>query len=354
MPIARELFAQWRRARGSRTEQAATPFRRNWADLLEDAALTTALEEQDAMREIQELAAVGLVEVKPVRYKAHLIDRVLIPLAREQDWCNAFGFAIPTGEEARQISNFNWEPELCFIKNARLNLTFAELRQLDDFLKNGGRTALPIPIKERSFQIFRDEKRLDILYSSSALFDEGRLSLDHLRCFTVPEPFGWKRGTQTNGPVMVLENLATWHTYARFDAESPAFSAIVYGGGKRFIDSVIFLWDLFVELGGPRPVFYFGDIDPAGLRIPRVASGRAVARALLPIQPHLDSYRLLLRLAAELSLYLPVEAQDLNDLDLSWIEELSVEVSAVLCKARIPQELITIEHLRNLSESVSD
>ena len=349
MPVARELFAQWRRARGSRTEQATTPFRRSWADLLEDAALTTGLDQQDAMRDIQHLASGGWVEVRSVRYKPHLVDRVLIPLAREQDWCNAFGFSIPTCEEAEQISNFDWEPELSFIKNARLNLTFAELRQLDDFLKKGGRTALPVPIKERSLQIFRDEKRLDLLYSTSALFDEGRLSLHQLRCFTIPEPFGWKRGTCPDGPVIVLENVATWHTYTQWDAGSPAFSAVVYGGGKRFIDSVIFLRDLFVELGGQRPVFYFGDLDPAGLRIPRVASARAVAQALPPIQPHLESYRLLLRLAAEHSLYLPVEALELNDLDLSWIEELAGEVSAVFSEARIPQELVTIAELRNLS-----
>jgi hypothetical protein len=41
-------------------------------------------------------------------------------------------------------------------------------------------------------------------------------------------------------------------------------------------------------------VFYFGDLDAAGLSIPQRASRRAQELGLLPVEPHLWSYRQLL------------------------------------------------------------
>ena len=43
-------------------------------------------------------------------------------------------------------------------------------------------------------------------------------------------------------------------------------------------------------------MLYFGDLDPQGLVIPQEASGRAQAAGLPAVEPHLWSYRELLRL----------------------------------------------------------
>jgi len=43
------------------------------------------------------------------------------------------------------------------------------------FLREGGRSAPIVPIKERSLDLFGDEKRLDAL-SATSLFAEGRLT----------------------------------------------------------------------------------------------------------------------------------------------------------------------------------
>ncbi len=297
LPIARELFAQWQRARGGRTEPASRPFSRGWEELLEDARLVSATERSEAERDAKGLETDGWVELKAVRYKPHLVDRLVIPLGAEARWREAFGFVPPSDEETRQIREFPWEPELSFLRDARLNLSFVELQQLNSFLEDRSRERTVVPIKERSLQIFGDEKRLDILFPS-ALFRSGRLDLTkHLFCELIGVPLAWKRGPSaaSQQPVIVIENAATWHSYCRWNLDRNLFSAVVYGDGNRFADGIRYLKDLFAELGGTRRMLYFGDLDPQGLVIPQEASARAQAAGLPAVWPHLWSYRELLR-----------------------------------------------------------
>lgn len=343
--IARELFAQWQRARGGRTAPAARPFSRAWEELLEDAGIASAAERAEAEADARSLAQDGWLELKFVRYKPHLLARVVIPLAAEARWGDAFGFRPPTDEEARRIREFPWVPELAFLRETRVNLPFEELRRLNEFLRQGGCREV-VPIKERSLQIFGDEKRLDML-ADSALFQAGRLSLARLRCEVVAEPLGWKRGpTAAAGqPVIVLENAATWHSYARWNEATAQFSAVIYGGGNRFVDGVGFLAEIFRELGGPHPVFYFGDLDAAGLAIPQRASRRAQELGLPPIQPHLRSYRQLLTFADEAA---HTSDGDVVDNKLcAWLGELAAPAGDLLASGRrLAQEHIGWEYLR--------
>lgn len=298
LPCARKLFAQWQRARGGRTEPASRPFSRGWEDLLEDARLVSATERSEAEGDAKALAAAGWIELKPIRYKSHLIDRVIIPLSAETRWCEAFGFVAPSDEEERRIRGFSWEPQLGFVREARLNLSFDELLKINEFVKNLSKPLAIVPIKERSLQLFSDEKRLDLL-SSSALFRPGRLDLtQHLRCENIGVPLAWKRGPSAAcaKPVIVIENAATWHSYCRWNAERALFSAVVYGDGNRFVDGIRYLKDLFAEVGGMRPIVYFGDLDPQGLLIPHEASARAQAAGLPAISAELWSYQQLLTL----------------------------------------------------------
>ena len=300
VPVARELFAQWQRARGSRTELATRPFSRGWEDLLEAASLVSATDRNDAERDARLLETGAWIEVKTVRYRPHLIDRIVIPLSAEMRWREAFGFVPPSDEEARLIREFHWEPQLAFLREFRSNISFAELCQLNDFLKSEAGTRDIVPIKERSLQIFGDEKRLDSLLNTT-IFRPERLSLrKDFRCEVVGEPLPWKRGPieAANQPVIVIENAATWHSYCRWNAEQKLFSAVIYGCGNRFVDGVRYLGDIFTELGSPRSIFYFGDLDPQGLLIPQEASSRAQAASWPNIEAHQWSYSQLLTLAA--------------------------------------------------------
>jgi hypothetical protein len=52
------------------------------------------------------------------------------------------------------------------------------------------------------------------------------------------------------------------------------------------VDGVRYLGDVFSELGGPRRIFYFGDLDPQGLLIPQEASSRAQGAGWPAIEAH--------------------------------------------------------------------
>ncbi len=351
LPIATKLFAQWQRARGGRIDIASRPFSRVWEDLLEDARLVLASERNEAERDARLLEAEGWIEVKSVRYKTHLIDRIVIPLSAEPRWREAFGFVPPSHEEARLIQAFSWHPHLQFVREARLNLSFIELQQLDAFLKNCISDQPIIPIKERSLQIFGDEKRLDAL-QTSALFRSDRLHLrTHLRCEMIGVPLPWKRGpiAAVTRPIIVIENAATWHSYCRWNEVNNLFSAVVYGDGNRFVDGIRYLPDIFAELGGPRRILYFGDLDPQGVLIPYEASGRAQAAGLPCVEAHLWSYRQLLTVGAGRGK--PWEGEPAPSFLYDWLGDLAEPVRHLFSSnQRLAQEHIGWEFLRQYRE----
>ena len=55
IPVARELFAQWKRARGDRTAPTIRPFWREWESLLETAGIHAAIEIEEARRDARVL-----------------------------------------------------------------------------------------------------------------------------------------------------------------------------------------------------------------------------------------------------------------------------------------------------------
>jgi hypothetical protein len=347
LPVACELFAQWQRARGSRTESASRPFSRGWEDLLEDASLVSATDRSDAERDARALEASGWIEIRPVRYKPHLIDRIVIPLAAETRWCEAFGFVPPSDEEVRLIREFDWESRLAFLRESRLNIPLTELRQLNDFLKSVAFECDLVPIKERSLQIFGDEKRLDSLLATS-LFRSERLDIRRdLRCEVVGESLSWKRGPSeaAQQPLIIIENAATWHSYCRWNAKKKFFSAVVYGGGNRFVDGVRYLDDIFAELGGPRRTFYFGDLDPQGLLIPQEASARSQAAGLPAVEAHVWSYRQLLTLGSGRGQ--PWEGEPPSSTLCDWLGELAEPARRLFASGqRLAQEHVGWEFLQ--------
>jgi hypothetical protein len=353
VPVARELFAQWQRARGSRAEVASRPFSRSWEALLEDASLLSAIDRNDAERDARLLESDGWIEIKSVRYRAHMIDRIVIPLPAELRWREVFGFVPPSDEEARLIREFPWEPPLAFLREMRSNISFAELSQLNDFLKGKTGAGHLVPIKERSLQIFGDEKRLDSLLNTS-LFRPERLDLrKDFHCEVVGEPLPWKRGPgeAAHQPIIVLENAATWHSYCRWNTEQKLFSAVIYGGGNRFVDGVRYLGDVFFELGGPRRLFYFGDLDPQGLLIPQEASLRTQAAGWPAIEAHEWSYRQLLTLGAGREQ--PWEGEPASTTLCDWLGNCAAPVRQLFtAQQRLAQEHVGWDFLRGKNPDI--
>ncbi|MCC6232546.1 MAG: hypothetical protein IT580_07875 [Verrucomicrobiales bacterium] len=343
LPVLRELHDQWWKARGRRLGESTRPFSRDWERLLEDAGLLSAELRAEADRDARLLQRAGLLELQPPRLRPHFILRVRIPVAAELRLAQLFDDPqTTTGTDPRLVGT-TWEPELAFLREARTQVDFEDWLALNQFLASGGRHRPVVPIKERSLQIFGDEKRLDALLVA-APFRTGSLSPETFRCRLVGEPLGWRRGPSSHPPVLVVENAATWDSFCRWNDRVAAFSAVVYGRGLAFAESVTHLREIFRELGGVRPLFYFGDLDPAGLEIPARASRRALAEGWPPIAPHRWSYQHLLQ--AGLGHETPWEGPDASEEALRWLGDLEHAARSLFSRGqRLAQEHVGWEWL---------
>lgn len=360
-PFLRELHDQWWRARGGRLGTSALPYSRHWDQLLEDAGLLSAELRAEAERDARLLASVDLLRLKSPRYRPHLLERVLIPVEAELRLATLFGDPVEPDEPGPDLAGFAWEPELMFVRETRTGIAVGDLQLLNRFLAGGGRSRPVVPIKERSLQIFGDEKRLDALLVA-APFRTSRITLAALRCAQVAEPLGWRRGPEPhpdpepdtasdrarnedrNRPVIVLENAATWDSYCRWNVRTRQFSAVVYGKGLVFADAAGRLADIFEEIGGPRPVEYFGDLDPPGLDIPLRASRKLQAAGHPGVTPHAWSYRRLLELGAGREG--PWEGDAAGEDALAWLGDLADPARNLFARhQRLAQEHLGWESL---------
>src|SRR5690606_34112106 len=140
----------------------------------------------------------------------------------------------------------------------------------------------PVPVQERSAELFGDEKALD-RHLKTRLFTTGALTLDLLACYHAPLPFASQHVPGTGVTrLLVLENLATYTSFLTAARELPADARpdlhIARGHGEEFTRSVLSVPLLVPE---PERVYYFGDLDRAGLRI-AVASAATAAEHRIP------------------------------------------------------------------------
>jgi hypothetical protein len=143
-----------------------------------------------------------------------------------------------------------------------------------------------VPVRYRSVELFGNEKRLDDLVRSQ-LFAPGRLSLDILRCHRLPPPLpAIPVGEGTD--VLVLENSDPYWVAADVlrSTDSHPIRAVAWGSGTAFPAQVE---TLGVDIAGQGPVtgvvWYWGDLDPAGVRIGADAAAASSALDGVPVVP---------------------------------------------------------------------
>lgn len=344
--LAEAVFARISRVR-MRNPRPKLAWNQDWDTFLDESGIQTAEDAAEARRVALLLQQDGLLDVR-LRRDGERIQRFSVPVPSERIWFSAFSRIHPSDmpDKRADLAAVQWTRKLQFLAGSRVNVVLEDLLKLNAFL-----TAEPpnstVPIKERSLQIFGDEKRLDSLLSS-ALFRNDCLNVaSDLSCEVIGVPLAWKRGPSgaSTKPLIVIENAATWHSYCRWNAEHKLFSGVLYGDGNRFPDGVRYLPDIFDELGGPRPVFYFGDLDPQGLVIPQEALGRAKAAGLPVPKPHIWSYRQLLLQGAGRGQ--PWEGQPPSSTLCDWLGECSQPTRELFAaRKRLPQEHIGWEFLQ--------
>lgn len=144
------------------------------------------------------------------------------------------------------------------------------------------------PPRERSLEIFGDEKALDRLVGS-VLFGPSRLSLAQLRAYRSRPPLPTVR-VGDGHVLLVVENSDTFDTMVRLLEGDPGdVGYVAWGAGAAFEASVASVG----RVPGITRVLYFGDIDADGLRFPMSADALAVQLGLPPVEPATSLYRLL-------------------------------------------------------------
>ena len=236
-----------------------------------------------------------------------------------------------------------WRPELLFA-NEVPDTWHDTLSLIQEWLRSGGTKAPPIALRERSVEIFGDEKYVDGLLGTQ-LFWPGRLSLNLLHCYLPSVPI-CVEAIQANGqkrPLLVLENLTTFDTLRRWNAQYQYYSAVAYGGGTAFVSSCGSLSSYLAGEGCSGQLLYFGDVDPKGLWIP-VRASREIGKA---IQADEGLYTLLFQKALRKP---SVQRESLvyDPALLDWLPAALREPASQYFDSgrRLPQELISFHDLR--------
>jgi hypothetical protein len=220
---------------------------------------------------------------------------IQLPRPKGSRWDRSLHPAIPTAvyllRPPEPPKNTNWKT---FPWHARLRWVSQLPRmsaELEDFLlrvQQGlvrGDFQRRAPLKYRSLQLTGREKRLGEL-AQTTLFDDGRLDLDLLGCFSKTPPLAYE--SLCDAPSIILFENADAFSLARTvlgSMTAPKFGMVGFGGGNGISQSLPSL----TMLGRPiHQIVYVGDLDAHGLRIAARAC-RAAARAGLPqVEPATD------------------------------------------------------------------
>jgi hypothetical protein len=245
------------------------------------------------------------------------------------------------------VENLPWRPELEWAYTLRLTSSERDvLAAVQGYRRDRSGDGTSIPHRERSLQLFGDEKRIDRLIRSR-LFEEGRLSLDMLDTYWAAPPIAWTR-TGGGGPIVVSENSASWHSLV--SGLAGQVQAVAYGAGGAFAQSVAGLADI----GSVTSVLYIGDLDAEGIAIPQRAAAAAEAAGVAVPVPFTELWAALVNAApvhgqpAE-----PVPSEVADEL-CSWFGDtaLAREVERLLAAGiRVPQEALTHDVIVGLVES---
>lgn len=194
----------------------------------------------------------------------------------------------PNGNGASPRTH-GWRPELAGVTALAPAATPAELRilrKVNRWLADRGQEAPVCGSRERSLEVFGDEKLLDERLRYGRLFATGIFTYEVLRARRIAP--GLVHEIVGAVPIaLVIENADTFRSIADVLAARPDPEAglLAWGAGASFEQSCEALRTMQVAGTPIERVYYFGDIDPSGLRIPARAAQLIQPLALLPAAP---------------------------------------------------------------------
>ncbi|WP_404378614.1 Wadjet anti-phage system protein JetD domain-containing protein [Caenispirillum salinarum] len=159
-----------------------------------------------------------------------------------------------------------WHEALEFLAGEKALRNADDWLAIDRWLKRHGRGADMASMRERSYQIFGDDKRLEKVIARKA-FTDGRFPIGLLRIEIVPEPLVARFRPDAPGRrALLVENKDTFRSACVVNADTRTFSCVIFGGGGAASARMRGVRDL-LEQAPFDILFYFGDVDAEGLRI---------------------------------------------------------------------------------------
>lgn len=248
-------------------------------------------------------------------------------------------------KQTKDVARVIWSPELAFLAEQIIREDSPWV-EVDAWLKKcRGKELTLKPVRERSLDVFGDEKALDRLAVLTP-FKQGQISLATFGCFYVPEPIPWKPGPPGSSGFagLCVENATTFDTLCRFNSETGFWAFVAYGRGNNFVSMTDGLVAVVKEYGHGR-VQYFGDADHEGVEIVARAENKLNEAGVSICLDH-RLYRLLLSVGRErpsktggnLS---PVAARLLAKADLVVLQDMFSR------QQRIAQEWVCLDSLRD-------
>lgn len=243
----------------------------------------------------------------------------------------------------------NWLPDLAGLAATLRGGRLDDLRRVNKFLKERHGPLPLVPYRERSLQIFGDEKvigeRLPI--KGNSLFG-GRLPLARLGACNPPLPFPFTMPDPPcpGGTLLVVENHHTFASMVAANDRQRVFAAIAWGGGNAFTKGCAEYMDTIVERAKATGVMYLGDLDPKGILIPAMVDRARRDAGLSPIMPARTIYSWLLSHGVVRSLAGTV-SEAAHEAALAWLgEEMGRDVLRLWSQGGwIPQESLGAEAL---------
>ncbi|MGQ0599825.1 Wadjet anti-phage system protein JetD domain-containing protein [Aquabacterium sp.] len=234
------------------------------------------------LAELQSLAAQGVL-ILPA---ADSWEKIGVPPLPK--WVTLIRERAP--QDLPDLANVVWAPELGFWTELR-PAQLAALLPINEFLLRRRGAFMRVPIKERSLEIYGDEKRLDAMCTGDTLFS-GKLPLERIGCFRVPQPLPYRVADAPGHPVLVVENHNTYWSFGEWNHTVRRYAAVIYGGGQNFRLTGRALDQAMRETQAVGAE-YFGDLDPKGVSIP-LDFNRTVEPGFTEVTPAISLYRWLL------------------------------------------------------------
>ena len=254
-------------------------------------------------------------------------------------------FVAGPGDVARPYA---WLPALAFAGDERHPVRRADLQAINTFLLAvRDRGFCSVPTRERSLQVFGDEKRLDQLRKGRSSLFEGRVSLDDLKCYPVapPLPYETPEKPAPGKAILVLENYHSFDSFRRWNRKTALYAAVAYGAGNAFRQGARNLDDVVERIDADGAV-YVGDLDPAGVEILIGVNTRRKEEGRAALRPHRGLYRWLLDHGCRR----PLEAGPGKELIRRLGETFPTDVVNALVelwsgRERVPQESFGLQQL---------